>query len=230
MKRQAIFGPIRTQETLKDSAARLLSEKILSGQIRPGERLNESDLSRQLHISRAPIREALQHLLEQGLVVNITRRGMFVVSLDRQDIDKINRLRVVLEAEALRQARHLAKPADIQRVDKLIGKMEKMKPSPTSEVVRIDFELHRTIWKIAGNEYLDRMLTSLTSPLFAHSMLALLRAEKQRMVLDSHRPLFEFLQGKTKDSAEKVISTHINFGWSDFLATFPDVGEPAYQS
>lgn len=228
MKRQLQFAPIRTQETLKDSASRLLSEKILSGQIRPGERLNESDLSRQLHISRAPIREALQHLFEQGLVVNITRRGMFVVSLEKADIEKINRLRVILESEALRQARHLARPADIQRVERVIVKMEKMKPTPTSEVVRIDFELHRTIWKIAGNEYLERALTSLTSPLFAHSMLSLLRAERQRMVLDSHRPLLEFLQGKAKDSAERVMSTHIAFGWSDFLASFPDFPQPKH--
>src|SRR5258708_2098226 len=100
MPRRSLFGPIRTQKTLKDTAAGLLTEKILSGKIAPGERLNESQLSRQFRISRAPIREALQQLLEQGLVMNITRRGMFVVSLDSEDIQKINSLRLILEAEA----------------------------------------------------------------------------------------------------------------------------------
>jgi len=52
MAREAMFGPIRTQKTLKDTAASLLTEKILSGKIRPGERLNESQLSRQLCIKQ----------------------------------------------------------------------------------------------------------------------------------------------------------------------------------
>jgi DNA-binding GntR family transcriptional regulator len=220
MRRQVLFETIRAQETLKDTAARLLTEKILSGQIRPGERLNESHLSRQLGISRAPIREALQNLLEQGLVVNRARRGMFVVSLDGEDVEKINGLRVILEAEALRQARICAKPADIQRVDRLIQKMEKMKPTPTNETVRIDIEFHHTIWKIAKNEYLEKTLTSLTSPLFAHSVITLLRAEMQRMVLDSHRPLLEFVRGKSAKTAEEVMTAHIS-GWADRLPSFP---------
>ena len=133
MPRRSLFGPIRIQKTLKDTAGHLLTEKILSGEIRPGERLNESQLSRQLRISRAPIREALQQLLQQGLVVNITRRGMFVVSLQQEDIKKINNLRRILEAEALRQARRSAKPPDIQRVARLVERMENMKAAPTNE-------------------------------------------------------------------------------------------------
>jgi DNA-binding GntR family transcriptional regulator len=222
MGRETLFGPIRSQKTLKDTAARLLTEKILSGKIRPGERLNESQLSRQLRISRAPIREALQQLLEQGIVVNVTRRGMFVVSLEHEDIQKINSLRLILEAEALRLARRLANPADLQKVARLVEKMENMEPAPTSDSVRIDIEFHRTIWSLAGNDYLERMLTSLTAPLFAHAMLTFLRAEKQRMVLDSHRPLLEFLQGKSKKSAEEVMLTHLSLRWTDpaYFSTF----------
>ena len=225
MSRRSSFAPIRSQKTLKDTAAELLAEKILSGKIRPGERLNESELSRQLQISRAPIREALQHLLEQGIVVNITRRGMFVVSLEQEDIQKINSLRLILEAEALRLARRLAKPADIEKVARLLKKMENMEPAPTSSSVQIDIEFHRTIWRIAGNEYLEKILTSLTAPLFAHAMLMLLRSEKQRMVLDSHRPLLLFLQGKSKSSAEEVMSAHLSLRWTDpayFLASVAD--------
>ncbi len=209
MPRRSLFGPIRTQKTLKDTAAGLLTEKILSGKIAPGERLNESQLSRQFRISRAPIREALQQLLEQGLVMNITRRGMFVVSLDSEDIQKINSLRLILEAEALRLARLRAKPPDLQKVARLLQKMENTEPAPTNESVWIDIEFHRTIWSLSGNEYLERALTSLTSPVFAHGMLTLLRAEKRKMVLNSHRSLFEFLQGKSKKSAEEVILEHL---------------------
>lgn len=215
MSRRSIFGPIRTQKTLKDTASALLTEKILSGAIRPGERLNESELSRQLNISRAPIREALQQLLEQGIVVNVARRGMFVVSLDQVDIQKINSLRLVLESEALRLSRRLANAQGIQRLTRLVAKMESMEPAPTSDSVRIDIEFHRAIWSLAGNEYLEKTLTSLTAPLFANALLTHLRAEKQRMVLDSHRPLLQYLLGKSKKSAEEVMFAHLSLRWVD---------------
>jgi DNA-binding GntR family transcriptional regulator len=214
MAREAMFGPIRTQKTLKDTAASLLTEKILSGKIRPGERLNESQLSRQLCISRAPIREALQQLLEQGIVVNITRRGMFVVSLEHEDIQKINSVRLVLEAEALRLARRLAKPSAIGKIAKLVDRMEKMDASTTDEAVRIDVDFHRTIWSVTENEYLEKTLTSLTAPLFSHAMLKL-RAERQRLVLDSHRPILQFLRKKTNKSAEEVMMAHLSLRWGD---------------
>src|SRR5262245_57425613 len=99
MARTSILRPIKTTGTLKDQAVEMLTDAILGGKIRPGERLNESQLARDLHVSRAPVREALQQLQEQSLIANLPRRGMFVVSLNEEDTQKINSLRIVLEAE-----------------------------------------------------------------------------------------------------------------------------------
>lgn len=215
MARQSILAPIRAQKTLKDAAAALLIQQIFSGRIRPGERLNESELSRQLRISRAPIREALQQLLEQGIVVSVARRGMFVVSLDQENIQKINSLRLVLEAEALRLARRFANSKDIQKLTGLVVKMENMDSAPTPDSVRIDMEFHRMIWRLAGNEYLEKVLISLTAPLFANALLTHLRAEKHRLGLDSHRPLLRYLQGQSKESAEELVFAHLALRWVD---------------
>ena len=96
--RDSVFRP------MKDRTVQILADAILTGKIKPGERLNESQLARDLNVSRAPVREALQQLQEQSLIVNIPRRGMYAVSLDDDDIQKINSLRIVLEAEAIRLA------------------------------------------------------------------------------------------------------------------------------
>src|SRR3954463_6410511 len=100
MKNLEALPPVKTS-TLRENVAEILINAILSGKFKPGDRLNESELGRQLRVSRAPIREALQQLQEQGLGMNYPRRGMFVVSLTEQDIRKINSLRLLLEAEAL---------------------------------------------------------------------------------------------------------------------------------
>jgi DNA-binding GntR family transcriptional regulator len=214
MRTSSVFQPIKHNGTLKDRSVELITDAILSGKIKPGERLNESQLSRDLRVSRAPVREALQQLQEQSLIVNIPRRGMFVVMLDDEDIQKVNSLRVVLEAEALRLARQHLTPQREKKLEQLLEQMETAEPTPTKLSMRVDFEFHRTIWSYSGNEYLEKVLTSLTAPLFAHSVRTLLKSDKIRIVLDSHRPLYDFICGKTQQSAEQIMLAHLSVRYS----------------
>lgn len=215
MARDSVFQPFKNNGTLKDRTVEVLADAILTGKIKPGERLNESQLARDLHVSRAPVREALQQLQEQSLIVNIPRRGMFAVSLEEEDIQKINALRVVLEAEALRLAQRHLNPLREKKLEQLLSAIENMEPSPAKLSMRVDFEFHRTIWSYSGNQYLEKILTSLTAPLFAHSVRTLLRGEKLRMVLDSHRPLFDFMCGRSELSAEEVMLAHLSVRYHD---------------
>lgn len=212
MQRASKFAPMASR-SLRDDIAELLSDALMTGKIQPGERLNESHLARQLHVSRAPIREALQQLQEQGLVVNQPRRGMFVVSLDEEDLQKINSLRLILETEALQlAARHLTPQGD-RRLTQMVERMENSQAALNA--IRMDLEFHRTIWAMTGNEYLEKTLTSLTAPLFAYAVLTKTRGEKVRMILDSHRPVLRFVQGKSKQSAMEVMLDHLKLRWSD---------------
>lgn len=210
MVKGTVFQPLKKGGTLKDHTVEVLSDAILTGKIKPGDRLNESQLARDLHVSRAPVREALQQLQEQSLIVNVPRRGMFVVTLDEEDTQKINSLRVVLEAEALRLAQRDLTPQREQRLEHLLTAIESMEPMPAKTTTRVDFEFHRTIWSYSGNEYLEKTLTSLTAPLFAHATRSLLRPDKFRRVLDSHRPLFDFICGHSQASAEQVMLAHLS--------------------
>ena len=208
------FQPIKGNETLKDRTVEVLTDAILNGKLKPGDRLNESQLARELHVSRAPVREALQQLQEQSLILSIPRRGMFVVSLDDEDIRQINSLRVVMEAEALRLARKNRTPQSDKKLEQLIQMMETSEPSPTKLSMRIDFEFHRTVCSYSGNAYLEKILTSMTEPLFEHSVRTLLRGDRLRMVLDSHRPLYDFIQGNSTKTAEQIMIDHLSIRYS----------------
>jgi DNA-binding GntR family transcriptional regulator len=207
-----IFAPLRSN-TLKDNIVQLLTEAIMTNKIRSGERLNESQLGRDLSVSRAPIREALQQLQEQGLVINNPRRGMFVVSLADEDVQKINDLRVILEAEALRFARASGDAAGLKRLGQILDRMDRLQPGQASQHSQIDLEFHRAIWTMSGNEYLVRILTSLTAPLFAHALITKTHAEKARMVLDSHRPLYDYVRGDSDVPADQVMVAHLRLRW-----------------
>jgi DNA-binding GntR family transcriptional regulator len=213
MAKTAAFAPVKLS-TLKENIVEIISDAIFTGRMKPGERVNESQLARELQVSRAPIREALQQLQEQGLIINHPRRGMFVVHLEDEDFQKINSVRLILEAEALRLARANFTPLAQARLQQILEKMERSESGPPSARVRLDVEFHRTIWGLTGNEFMERTLTSLTAPLFAYGVIRAMKAERVRHVIHSHRPLLDFLLGKHKESAERVLADHLKIPWN----------------
>lgn len=208
------FSPMREPDTKRETAVKALSRAIFSGRIRPGERLNESKLARQFRISRAPIREALQQLQEQGLIVSVPRRGMFVVSLQPEDVQKINSVRLILESEALRLARAHVTVERAEELEKIVERLEHMGGEPTHDQVRADFEFHRFIWAQSGNEYLAKTLSGLVGPIFAHALLVVLKNEEEHSVLVSHRPLLDFIRGRSDQSGEEVMLAHLSVRWT----------------
>ncbi|HXW17328.1 MAG TPA: GntR family transcriptional regulator [Candidatus Acidoferrales bacterium] len=197
--------------TLKDQVVRLIRGSILSGKISPGVRLNESQLARELGVSRVPIREALQQLELQGLVVNVPRRGKFVISLSEEEIQQINSLRLILEAEALRLCRAKITPELIATLNELAGKMHDAIGLPEMEAAALDLEFHRTIWQHCGNELLVKTLEGITVPVFAHRVLW--RAKRGMLDWASpahHELMIDFIQSRTQESAEKVMLTHLS--------------------
>jgi DNA-binding GntR family transcriptional regulator len=209
-----VFEQVKTV-TLRENITAQLVEAILSGRLKPGDRLNESELSRQLQVSRAPIREALQRLQEQGLVVNEPRRGMFVISLSDEELQKINSLRLVLEIEALELCRRNLQPAGRKKLSALLARMEPDRSKPAIETAQLDLEFHRAIWSQAGNEYLVKTLNGLTAPLFAYATLIRPQRQRLRVVLESHLPLMEFVEGRSPEPAGPVMAAHLSLRWDN---------------
>jgi DNA-binding GntR family transcriptional regulator len=200
--------------TLKEHLVQWLTDAIVAGQIKPGERLFEVRLAEKFRVSRAPVREALNKLVELGLAVSRPRHGIFVVKLEEEDLQKINSLRLILEAEALRLCRARLTPEGEAILERLIRKLESSGPLPAVKAMQLDLDFHRAIWHMTGNEYLENFLTSLTGPLFAQHVLLMPREEKARKVINSHRALFEFIQGKLDRPAEDIMLDLLSVRWS----------------
>ncbi len=202
--------------TRRRDIVEVLTEAIISNRIKPGERLNESEIARQLGISRAPIREALQSLQQRGLVTSNPRRGMFVVELKEADKQKINSVRLVLEAESLRLCRrYLAVPGE-NRLKKILKEMSRCASGPADQQQwRLDLEFHRTLWSLSGNELLEKTLINLTAPLFTHASVAVLDKAQREKVVASHAEILEYIQGRSPCEAEELLLRHYQLGWSN---------------
>ena len=89
---------------LRDVVFQTLRQAILTGELKPGERLMEIHLANRLGVSRTPVREAIRMLTLEGLVTMITRRGAEVSRISRQDISDVLEVRGSLDALAVRLA------------------------------------------------------------------------------------------------------------------------------
>jgi DNA-binding GntR family transcriptional regulator len=139
---------------------------------------------------------------------------MFVVSLTDDDVQKINALRLILESEALLLCRRKLTPQNERKLLQQIERMERTGPTTALEAMRMDLAFHRSIWAQSGNEFLERTLGSLTASLFAFSLVSKPREEQMRMILDSHRPLLDFIRGKgTEREVRQVMYDHLALRW-----------------
>jgi DNA-binding GntR family transcriptional regulator len=207
-----VLDPIETVP-LKGKILQVLREAILSGRLKPGERLNESRIARQLQMSRVPVREALQRLEEQGLVVSVPRKGMFVVSLSEEESRKINAVRLVLEPEALILCKAHITPARDRKLAELINGWDLQFPTLTPRrAAELEFQIHRTIWDFSENEFLAKTLVSLVGPLYAHRVI---HVKEEGWEQNSHVPFLEFIRGESSRSAEQIVLTHIKYCWKE---------------
>src|SRR5215210_2654138 len=98
---QQLFTPVQ-QGNLKDVVYARVRAAILGGQIPAGTRLLEAEIAQKMEVSRAPVREALAHLQQEGLVVSRPNRGTYVAEIfSLQDVNEITTLRSTLETMAI---------------------------------------------------------------------------------------------------------------------------------
>jgi len=215
LEQQAVTGPEKEVSTnLRIQVVKTLSEGILTGKYRPGDRLNESQIARELNISRIPVREALSQLQEQGLVQNRERRGMFVTQMGPQEVEQMFGLRMLLEGEVVRLARTHMTPDVQQELEAIMAKMEAWE-GDLLESAALDLQFHRTLSRASGNPYLERALNTLLVTLFAHKTLDHVTHDVRRWRLSHHRALLDAVTGKSGEDPQAVLQTHVRMGHTE---------------
>jgi DNA-binding GntR family transcriptional regulator len=150
--------------TLRAEVVDMIRDAIVTGQLKPGERLKESALARQMSVSRSPIREALRQLEQEGLIVSIPNQGSFVRSFDEDDVREIFTLRAALEDLACEIVLENGKlqPSDLDRLEAYIEQQKRAVEARDFErLTELDMEFHEFLCKKSGFERLLRMWRSL---------------------------------------------------------------------
>lgn len=146
------------RESTPSIIARKLREAIAHGELAPGTQLGEAELARELGVSRGPVREATQRLTQEGLLVAIRNRGLFVIELTPDDVHDIYLARTAVEcaaaAEILRRDPHAAATRLSQIVKKMAKASDRRDPA---KIGALDLEFHEALVEMAGSPRLSRM-------------------------------------------------------------------------
>ncbi|MFC4947878.1 GntR family transcriptional regulator [Pseudonocardia sp. GCM10023141] len=156
---RATAQPWASTVSLADRAYEAIRDRLIMLDIRPGEPLNDELLARELATGRTPVREALKRLEGDRLVVAYPRRGTFATAVDIADLAHISEIRA--ELEPLAAARAARNPAASIRAD-LVEVAASIAATPDitdrHELLRRDVNVHRTIYRAAGNPHLEDIL------------------------------------------------------------------------
>ncbi|MFC4948747.1 GntR family transcriptional regulator [Pseudonocardia sp. GCM10023141] len=185
--------------SLVELAVRQLRSEILSGALAPGERLVEEQLTRRFGTSRAPLREALRLLGQQGLVEHLPRRGVRVVELSARDIDELFSLRDNLEQFALQCAlgdSSVPDPAALATLHDTVVWIEEASVSGVAaDHAAAHREFHLALVALAGHHHLLRVYEPLLLQLQLYMATNMRReAEHHRSPREGavrHRRLYE---------------------------------------
>jgi len=203
--------------TLVEVAGHRLRDAILSGELAPGDKIVEEQLCADFGISRAPLREALRLLAQQGLVEHLPRRGSRVADWSPSDILQLFELRHVLERHAIETALPFAEPESALRPVRVA--LDQMR-SATDELDRDDAHrlFHAAVVALADNRQLDIALEPILLKLqlpMAMNMREEARHHRARDGIERHQAILSALH--TNDPAV-VIEALQDHGHLHYLA------------
>ncbi|WP_306906153.1 GntR family transcriptional regulator [Arthrobacter pascens] len=200
-----------------------LREQIVQGTFRPGEQINESVLATQLHTSRGPVREALQRLCQEGILVSRRNRGVFVLELATDDIREIYAVREAVEstaADALLDAGDEQVKDTCQDLTAIISDMAKqVAVSDWQAIAQLDMEFHTSFVAGTGNTRLIRIYQTLA----AESRMCILNLAvaypRVDVLVQEHQNILDLLEAGDREELHIAIKRHMEKAVEDLTGT-----------
>jgi len=207
--------PVRRESTPALIADQLRAG-IMNGLFQPGDQLAESQLASQLAVSRGPLREAMQRLVQEGLLHGERNRGLFVAELTAEDIQDIYLAREAVEGTAVRTLLAGGAPLALSRAEEL-GRLEAIvsRMDAASEhgqwasLADLDLEFHAKLVALAGSRRLQRMMQTLLVETRICQGALEGRYMRDADLADEHRDMLVAIAAGAEEQALTLLSAHM---------------------
>ena len=188
-----------------------LQKDILTGKLKPGQKLTEQSLCKTYGVSRTPVREALRQLETDGLVENILNRGAFVIGMTDQDYEDMFELRKAYEIQAVKWAIERITEEEMDKLEETFEFMEFYTlRNDIEKMLTINSGFHQVIYEASHNRMLQKLLSSYQSYLKYKGMESVYDDNYLSTVLEEHRAIFKAFKDKDVKAGALAMEIHIN--------------------
>ena len=201
----------RQSRSHADNAFEMLREAIVSGELRPNQRLVESSIAKKLRMSRTPVREALVRLELSGYASTLSKGGWIVTDHLPGQIRNLFEIREALEIMAIRLACQRATKKQIDRaraVHKLM--VDAVNERDIDRFTLLNSEFHACLFGACGNEQLSSLIEDMRDQYFDRRVVHLFTGKDWNAMITQHERMLEAVSEKKLRLAEKAVRDHIN--------------------
>lgn len=188
-----------------------LQRDILTGRLKPGQKIVEQELCNEYGVSRTPIREALRQLEADGLVENILNRGAFVIGMSDQDYEDMFDMRKAYEVQAVEWAIQRITEEEMERLEETFEFMEfYTMRNDIEKMLVINTGFHQIIYEASHNRMLQKQLASYQNFLKYKNSQVVRSDSYLTTVLEEHRTIFKAFVDKAPREGALAMEIHMN--------------------
>ena len=196
---------------LRDVVFNTLRQAILTGELKPGERLMEIHLANKLGVSRTPIREAIHKLELEGLVIMIPRRGAEVAQITEKSMSDVLEVRRAVDALCVELACDRISDEELEALKKACDNFEEaVKTKDVKVIAQADVELHDIIVRATRNQRLVQLINNLSEQMYRYRFEYIKDFSQHDKVIEEHRKIYESMRDKNAEAATEAAKTHID--------------------
>jgi DNA-binding GntR family transcriptional regulator len=204
--------PIQKTTSLANMAYDAIRTAIITGRIKPGQRMGQVELARELGVSERTVREAFARLVAKGLAVHEPYKGVRVSALPIEELREVYTMRALLEGHAMELAAVRISPAEIQQMRELMPMTSAINATSVENAQEANRQFHWIPIHAAGSRALTRVLEQLWEMMYAYDLIYQDPNEigtTGRNDLSQHEALLNALEYRDGQQAAIINSEHI---------------------
>lgn len=190
-----------------------LHSSITSGALAPGQVLRQEELAARFNTSRVPLRDALQHLQAEGLVMLRPRRGYAVTSLETTELLELMQLRMLIEGHAGYTATLARTERDVRAVEICLRDMEKLSSTTSTETQRLRWSVlnrrfHETLFSAAGRAHLQKISNNVSAKVEPYILMEIAMTQELAEARLDHQQIFTAFKAGDADEVSILSRRH----------------------
>lgn len=217
----------RVKATRSNQLRELLEEMIVSGQLRPGTKLDENDFAQRFDVSRTPMREAIKALVATGLLEVRSRQGVWVTAVSIPKLMEMFEMMAIFEGECAKYAARRAMPEEVEQLWAIQKRLEEeLKTGDQQKFYDVNAVFHDALYAASHTQFIAEQTRLLRKRVAMYRKHVTYLPGRMASTIEEHARIIDAIQAKDPRAAMAAAQDHVNLlgdDMADFIAKLPPI-------